>query len=212
MSSVCAPVLKGSQSNATESALPAAPSRFSRRGVAARGGKFILALFLVFGAARSPSQNAPSEYQLKAAYIYHFAEFVRWPSEKLKEDAAPFVIGVLGANPFGDILRRTVHGKFLNTHPIVVKDFVSAVEAARGCEVLFVSSSEKDHLAAIFATLHGANVLTVGESDQFLDDGGVINFVLEGTKIRFQINEAAASQSGLHLSAKLLTLAWRPSR
>src|ERR1019366_9206706 len=81
---------------------------------------------------------------------------------------------------------------------------------ATNCHILFISSSEKKRLPEIFASLKGASVLTVGETDHFTESGGMINFFLEGTKMRFQINKDAATSAGLKISSKLMSLASRP--
>ena len=119
------------------------------------------------------------------------------------------VIGVLGENPFHDDLARTIQNKTVDDHPLVVKEFSSLTEATN-CHILFISSSEKPRLQKIITSLKGTSVLTVGEMDKFTENGGMINFVLQGTKIRFQINNDAATGAGLKISSKLLALALHP--
>lgn len=148
------------------------------------------------------------EYRLKAAFLWNFAKFIEWPPSAFTNETAPFIIGVLGTNPFGEELEQTVRGKQISTHPITVQLFRTAAEA-KHCHILFVSTSENSRLAEIFKTLRDGPVLTVGEYDQFTQKGGMINFVREGNKIRFQINDAAAQAAGLKISSKLLSLAVR---
>jgi hypothetical protein len=167
-----------------------------------------LALLLGCGAARA-QQSQPSEYQLKAAFLYHFAEFVDWPASAFVAPTSPMIIGILGDNPFGNELEQAVRGKSLNNHPLSVRSIGSVPEATTNCHILFISSSEKKRLPEIFTGLGQASVLTVGEMDRFNESGGMINFVLEGTKIRFQINDAAARRVGLKISSKLMSLATR---
>jgi hypothetical protein len=168
-----------------------------------------LALLLpVGGIAQEPQ---PSESQLKAAFLFNFAKFVEWPPAAFAEATSPMVIGILGENPFGDDLERTIRGKTINNRPLVVREFRSPGEATN-CHILFISASEKKRLAEIFDGLHGKSVLTVSETDGFTEAGGMINFVAEGNKIRFQINDAAAKGAGLKISSKLLSLASRPAR
>lgn len=155
------------------------------------------------------AELSPSEYKVKAAFLYHFSQFVDWPAKAFSGPDAPFVIGVLGENSFGADLEQTVHGKLINGRALTVKEFNSVTEAVHHCHILFVSSSEQKRLPDIFAALDAANVLTVGESDDFEKMGGMIQFVREGTKIRFRVNEAAAAGAGLKVSAKLLSLASR---
>ena len=156
-------------------------------------------------------ESQPTEYQIKAAFLFNFAKFVEWPPAAFAEATSPMVIGILGENPFGDDLERTIRGKTINNRPLVIKEFRSPAEATN-CHVLFISTSEKQRLPEILKSLHGTSVLTVGETDRFIETGGMINFVAEGNKIRFQINEVAAESAGLKISSKLLSLASRPAR
>ena len=166
---------------------------------------------LLTGAGRAHAQESqPSEYQLKAAFLYNFAKFVEWPADALPQNTSPFVIGILGESPFNDDLEKTVAGKKISNHPISVVACSTAIEATN-CHILFISSSEKTRLPEIFKSLLDSSILTVGETEQFTESGGMINFVREANKIRFQINDDAAKKSGLKISSKLLSLAWRPA-
>jgi hypothetical protein len=182
------------------------PSRLKiRLGVAAL-------CFLLFASGRGRCQtSAPSEYQIKSAFIFNFAKFVEWPTNALNNDQAPIVIGVLGANPFGENLEKTINGKKVDAHPLVIKEIRSLSDAAN-CQILFICTSEKPKLRDILGNIKGASVLTIGEMENFTDNGGMINFVMEGTKIRFKINKEAASAAGLKLSGKLLALAMPSSK
>ena len=162
---------------------------------------------LALGGGRA-QESAPTEYQLKAAFLLNFAKFVEWPPAAFAEATSPIVLGVLGNNPFGDVLERTVQDKAINSRSVLVKPFRSSVESTN-CQILFISTSEKARLPEILASLRGASVLTVGEMDGFTEAGGIINFVRQGNKIRFQINESAAKKAGLKISSKLLSLAAR---
>lgn len=170
-----------------------------------------LSMALLLGAedVRAPEAQ-PTEYQLKAAFLFHFAKFVEWPADAFKETSSPLVIGVLGDSPFGDDLEKTVRGKKLNDHPLAVQAFRSAGEVTN-CHILFISTSERPRMPEIFQGLGRSSVLTVGETERFTESGGMINFVMEGNKIRFQINNVAAKQAGLKISSKLLSLALRPT-
>ena len=171
-----------------------------------------LACLLVMGASPIRAQESqPSEYQLKAAFIYNFAKFVEWPASALPLNNSPFVIGILGENPFNEDLKKTVAGKKISDHPISVVSFLNVSEATN-CHILFISSSERNRLAEIFKTLQAAPVLTVGETEQFTEAGGMINFVTEANKIRFQIKEETAKAAQLKVSSKLLNLAVRSTR
>ena len=169
---------------------------------------FILGFGLLLQMAEfSNAQTAPpSEYQLKAAFIYNFAKFIDWPPEAFANEKSPFVIGILGDDPFGNNLRDTVNGKAINTHPVTIQAFRDASDAT-GCHMLFISRSLKEKFPEIIKKLQGTSVLTVSETEQFIEAGGMINFVEDAKKIRFQINETAAKAAKLRMSSKLLSLA-----
>ena len=146
------------------------------------------------------------EYEVKAAFLFNFAQFVEWPAEAFESPQMPVGIGILGDDPFGDILEQTIRGETVKGRPIVVHRS-KQIENLKHCHLLFVGRSEKGRLAHIFAVLEGAHCLTVGETDQFARAGGIIIFRLQGTNIRFEINVDAARHSGLRISSKLLRLA-----
>ncbi|MEW6719555.1 MAG: YfiR family protein [Thermodesulfobacteriota bacterium] len=146
------------------------------------------------------------EYEVKAAFLYNFTKFVTWNWSVPSRDAEePFVIGVVGENPFGDALalleRKTVRGR-----PIVVRN-VETLESLRSCRMAFVSSSEESRLPAILQGAHARNILTVGDMDRFAARGGVIGLVMRGDRVGFEINVDAARRAGLTVSSKLLSLA-----
>src|SRR5215210_2951157 len=130
--------------------------------------RLILLLFLAVGDGRA-QDSPPSEYQLKAVFLYNFAKFIEWPETAFAEPTSPLVIGILGENPFGDELERTIRGKMLNNRALTIKELHSLAEASSNCHILFVSSSEKKRLPEIFAGLRGVSVLTVGEIDRFTE-------------------------------------------
>jgi hypothetical protein len=168
----------------------------------------LLSLLLLAGGATHAQDSQPTEYQIKAAFLFNFARFVDWPPQAVPQPTSPIVFGILGDNPFHDELARTIRDKKVDEHPMAVKEFKSAAQATN-CHILFISTSEKKRLPEILKTLKGSSVLTVSETDRFTEDGGMINFVLQGTKIRLQINNAAATQAGLKISSKLLSIALR---
>lgn len=150
-----------------------------------------------------------TEYQVEAAFLYHFAKYVTWPPRAFASPEEPIVIGVLGIDPFGDDLVRTVaREKPVQGRMFRVAQSHSAAELAR-CQILFISASEEGRLAQHFTALQRANsaALTVGESAEFLDAGGMVRFVVENKKVRFEINARAAEAAGISISSKLLNLA-----
>lgn len=168
---------------------------------------FLLSLLLLRVGTLVDAQedSQPTEYQIKAAFIFHFAKFVEWPAAAFPKASSPIIVGVIGENPFQDALEKTMKNKTVDEHPMVIREFRSAADAAN-CHILFISSSEKARLPQILKQLKGRSVLTVGEMPGFTEAGGMINFVLEGTKIRFRIKNDAANDAGLKISSKLLNL------
>jgi hypothetical protein len=157
--------------------------------------------FLFVGSA----QGGPaSEYQVKAAFLFNFAKFVSWPPHAFPDANTPFVIGVLGRDPFGSHLDDTVRGERINNRQLVVRRYHSAAEI-NNCHVLFISRSESDRLDQIVAALKNRTLLIVTDADG--GKGGVIiRFVTEGNRIRFKIDAEAAKSANLTISSKLLRL------
>jgi hypothetical protein len=153
------------------------------------------------GTARADSR----EYQIKAAFLVNFMQFVTWPSNAFANDDAPFCIVVLGDDPFGPALDQTVQGETVNHHRIVVQR-CRRVEDCKDCQMVFVSRSEEKNLPTILATLDSGPVLTVSEMRGFARNGGIINFYFEGKKVHFEINPAVAQRDKLRMSAQLLSL------
>lgn len=155
--------------------------------------------------AAAQSARAP-EYEVKAAFLYNFAKFVQWPAHTFAGSTTPIRLCVLGSDPFGGALDTIVRGKTVEGRPIVHSHVSSSTEA-RGCHLLFISGSDSALHRQTLAALGDSPVLTVGESDDFLELGGMINFVLEEDRVRFEINLRAAESHRLKLSSKLLAVA-----
>ena len=146
------------------------------------------------------------EYAVKAAFLYNFAKFVEWPPEAMGGGSSPLVLGVLGDDPFHGAIDQVVAGKTANGRPLVVRRLKWGQDL-RQCHILFISSSERKRLAEVLGALRGASVLTVADMDQFGQQGGMIQFVIEQSKVRFDINVGAAQTVRLKFSSKLLALA-----
>lgn len=164
--------------------------------------------FLVIASATplKAAQESPSEYQLKAAFVYNFAKFVDWPPKAYSGPQSPFAICILGDDPFGSVIDDALRGKTVEDHPVVIHREKDAA-AARHCQIVFVSASEKHRLSEILDTLKGANALVVGDFGGFASAGGAIELTLQDSRIRFAINPGAADNAGLRISSKLLALA-----
>ncbi|HTD66980.1 MAG TPA: YfiR family protein [Candidatus Limnocylindria bacterium] len=173
---------------------------------------FILAvgLLLMSGSNRAQDAPQPSEYQVKAAFIFNFAKFVEWPPASFADGKAPLCIGVMGENPFGSDLEHVLRDKRLNSRLLTIRE-CRTVEEAKTCQVLFITASEKSRLKEILDGLSETHILTVGETETFVKSGGMINFVREGNRFRFEINDKAARKAGLRIASKLLELGKKPT-
>jgi hypothetical protein len=162
---------------------------------------------LVSGAPLVRAQRElPSEYEVKAAFLYNFAKFVEWPADTYPDPNAPIRLCVLGEDPFGRILDHAVLDKTVNGRRLMILRS-RQVQELRDCHILFISASEKKRLPEIFAALQGSNVLSVGDTEQFAELGGAIQFTLQDNRVRLTINLDAAERARLKISSKLLSLA-----
>src|ERR1043166_1966592 len=126
------------------------------------------------GHAPLPAEEAPvSEYRVKAVWLLNFARFVEWPASAFPAAHSPFVVGLLGKDPFGKELEKALEGKMVKGRSFRIKR-VSSDPEMRGCHILFVSGTERRRSRDFSEKLRGAAVLSVGEWDEFLDQGGVI--------------------------------------
>ena len=163
-------------------------------------------LLAACGGCPTTRGQSANEYQVKAAFLYNFAKFVEWPAQSFKGSDDPIAICTLGQNPFGSMLEDAVKGKTLEGRAFVVRA-IPDVRQARGCHILFISSSEQKHLQLILESIKAPGILTVGETEGFAKNGGIINFKLEGGMVRFEINVGAAAKEGLQIRSNLLSLA-----
>lgn len=151
-------------------------------------------------------QQKPSEYQVKATYLYNFGRFIKWPDSSPAGKTGTFSVCVIGRDPFGAILDSTLAGETLDGRPVVLHRFSKPQDAA-GCRILFISSNEEKHLNEILVALDDSGILTVSDMHDFTRRGGMIQFVLEGDRVRFEINLVNAENAKLTLSSELLKVA-----
>jgi hypothetical protein len=160
----------------------------------------LAAMLMLTGTARAAP---PGEYQVKAVYLFNFGQFVEWPRQALGPENSPFVIGILGDDPFGKTIDDVVRGETLGSHPMVVKRFRD-VEDISGCNILFIGRSERDQLDHALAATRGRSVLTVTDIDGAERQGAMIVLFNQDNRIRMRINLAEARASNLVISSKLL--------
>lgn len=176
-------------------------------GVVRRLARLLCALLLfttLTGSAAGP--EVAKEYQVKAAFLYNFTKYVEWPDRCFAAADAPFVIGVIGRNPFGGELEKLVRGRSVAGRSIVAVQ-LTAIDPTTTLHLLFVATGEEKKIEPHMATLRRAGVLTVGESDRFTAIGGIVTFIRREDQVRFEIDAASAGTSGLKVSAQLLKLA-----
>jgi hypothetical protein len=146
------------------------------------------------------------EYQVKAIFLFNFVQFVTWPAAAFPDPHTPITVGILGDDPFGPFLEEAVRGEVIDGRSLTIKRF-QVIEEVSGSQVLFVSKSETGRLRQILAALQGTSILTVGETEAFARQGGIINFITVDNKVRYEINVDAAKRANLDISSKLLRLA-----
>lgn len=182
--------------------------KYTRSGRSGRTEKsrgwFAIALVILGSLLCSSAlSDGDVEHQVKAAFIYNFAKYTDWPSGA---NSGSLVIGIVGHDPFGGTIDRTMSGKSVGGRSIVVKR-ISFGPEMKHCAIVFISAADKDKVGKLGDVLKGAPVLTVGESPGFASKGGIINLTVDGGKVRFEINPGAAKKAKLSIQAKLMGLA-----
>jgi len=163
-----------------------------------------LALFLLHG--EPPRAQRVDEEQVKAAYVYNFAKFTEWPANAFMSANDPIRVCVLDDQPFHSQLMQIIRDKRIGDR-VVLAVSVQNPEKARNCHILFINSTHNVEAARLFESLRGSSVLTVGETESFVDRGGTISFVTQDGQVHFQVNHRAATESGIRLSSRLLSVA-----
>lgn len=156
--------------------------------------------------ARGPAtpENQPTQFEVEAAYLFDFGKFVSWPA--VEPANSPFLICILGQDPFGPVLDRTIAGETLGRRPVQDKR-IARLQDASGCSILYISSSESPRLSKILPAVQEAPVLTVSDIPDFVQQGGMIQFVLHDGRVRFDVNLAPTQKNGLAMSSELLKVA-----
>ena len=167
---------------------------------------FLTLLLFALPTGQASEAKVFREYEVKAAFLYNFVLFTDWPASSFPNERAPIVVGILGKNPFEDYLQRTIAGKTVNRRPLTLKTCRTVAEA-RSCHLLFVSASEKTNVPGIIQELGDASILTVGDTEDFATRGGMINLVVSGQTVLFQVNRDAAVRAKLKINSQVLELA-----
>jgi YfiR/HmsC-like len=182
-------------------------ARFCRSCATLAASAALLTATTLSGRPRASVASEPLEYEVKAAFLFRFAQFVEWPADTFKEASEPFTYCTIGEDPFHGSLERTLNGKTIGQRPLRVEHLGGAGKVG-DCQVLFIGGpGDKKHVEGTLASAAALPILTVGEADRFAANGGAIGFCTEANKIRFEVNLDAAGKAGLKISAKLLALA-----
>jgi hypothetical protein len=196
------PVRRGNRTN-TKSEFPA----FVDLSGITLGMILFVAYSLACAGTIAKAQSQPlSEYEIKAGFLFNFTRFVEWPPDAFADSGAPIVLGIVGDNPVTEMLTETAAGKTVNGRAVIIRRFKEGQDL-RGCHILFVSYSEGKYVRQILEKLKGSQVLTVSETSGFAQAGGMINFFVEGNKVRLEINLDAAARARLKISAKVIAVA-----
>jgi hypothetical protein len=152
------------------------------------------------------AKASQSEYALKAVFVYNFCRFIDWPDSAFASPNEPLIIGIIGDDPFGSLLNEAVEGEKYHNRPIRIDHFRTPGDIKR-CHLLFVSHVGAGRLDPILAAVAGKNVVTVSETEDFLNRGGMITLTTEQNRVRLRINPAALHAANLAVSSKLLRVA-----
>ena len=163
-----------------------------------------LARLLVVALSIFPMSVYPlslSEYEIKAGFIFNFATYTHWP----KEVGDTITLCVYGRNPFGQSL-LDLKGKYIEKRRLKVS-LVMHLEQLTACQIVFIAQSEHSHLDDVVDVLKGKHVLTLADMPGAVRKGVMINLLIEGGKVKFEVNLAEVKQHGMGISAKLLRMA-----
>jgi len=167
-------------------------------------GRVLAGLLCAFALGAAVCMAAPqSEYRVKAVFLFNFAQFVEWPPETFRGPEEPFVIGILGSDPFGADLDAVVQGETVGQRRMAVERYRSVAEL-RNCNILYIGRNEIEHLPQILAALKGRSILTVSDADEANQSGVMIRLLNQSSHIRMQIDVGAAKRGNLTISSKLL--------
>lgn len=180
------------------------PTRLQRSGASGRLWRTCLLASAGLLVASAAAAQPPLEYEVKAAFLLNFTKFVEWPASAFASAHSPIAICIIGRDPFGRTLDDMVQGEEVNGRRITVQR-IASIPAPQTCQIVYIGAAERELERK--AGRMGPGVLTVGEDDDFIAAGGMICFVIENRRVRFDINQTAAENASLRLSSKLLSVA-----
>ncbi len=147
-------------------------------------------------------------FEIEAAFLVQFSKYITWPKTSFKDKNSPIIIGIIGRDPFGTKIDRIARTFRTKNRQIEVLRINSDLENADKCHILYISSESIDNMAKIKKAIAEKPILLVSnDTKDFLKQGGIINFIILGTKIRFNISLTNARRVGLKISSQLLRVA-----
>jgi hypothetical protein len=153
-------------------------------------------------------EQLPADFQVKAAFLINFPKYVDWPADVFAETNSPITVAIFGdENVANEVQHMIGAGRAIGGHPLVLKRISREEEIGRDCQIVFVAAAERPRIPSILEKIRGEKILTVSESDDFLDRDGIVNLARQGRKIRLQVNLAAAGRAQLKISSRLLVAA-----
>lgn len=170
----------------------------------------IRCVFLILGTLLSSlakgQSSSPEEYQVKAVFLYNFTRFIEWPATSFNSSSSPFVIGIIGGNPFGSFLEEAIKDESVGMHKIIIRHY-SDFNLIGDCHILFINYKDKEMIKQTLAAVKDKNILTVNEWQRFVEIGGMVQFINEGNRIKLIINNNAVKSARMQASSKLLSVA-----
>jgi hypothetical protein len=172
--------------------------------------KPMVAAAVLMALVTAPLRAAPAppanEYALKSVFLYNFCHFIEWPESAFPSPNAPLIIGIVGDDPFGNLLKEAVEGETYHNRPIRIEHYRGAKDIKQ-CHLLFISRSENGRVDSILGAVSNKSVVTVGETEDFLDRGGMIALPAERNRVRLRVKPSALRAANLSVSSKLLRVA-----
>lgn len=165
-----------------------------------------IVIIFMFCMCRFAYAQTSAEYQVKAVFLFNFTRFVDWPGTAFESSNSPFVIGILGNDPFGNYIDETVKDEKMGERSIIVRRY-KTIKDVDNCQILFISAAEAEQSKSALQELKEKHILTVSDASNFASTGGIIGFIIENNKTRMQINIDAARAASLVISSKLLGVA-----
>ncbi|MCA1659830.1 MAG: YfiR family protein [Verrucomicrobiaceae bacterium] len=182
--------------------------RSLRHKLLARCMAAVAAIILLAGVLPGGHTSAalPNEYALKSVFLYNFCRFIDWPGAAFAGPDDPIVIGIFGEDPFGPLLNEAVQGETFHGRGIRIEYYRNPRDVTR-CHLLFVSGSETPRVGDVLAAVAGRSIVTVGETESFLERGGMISLVADRNRIRLLVNPEPLRAAKVDVSSKLLRVA-----